>query len=140
MKHMTRAVPKEYKYSEIAEFLNDEQENECGIGNNTVAYWIDSPEDPDGPRIGVRLYDTQIAILYSSGNTVQIFTEDWLTKTTKQRIDKCLLPLGYRLFSNNKGHGRARWGNNVAEFKLYSIRTGAYRDFVEGMIVERGRF
>lgn len=89
-------------------------------GNNTTATW--HGED----AVVIQFHDTIVALVTSDG--VQMFTEGYRTRTTQKRLDWCLLPLGFRLTQV-----RGTW-------KVYSIKTGAYRDFFEGMIVRKGDF
>lgn len=97
-----------------------------GVGNNTVARFRRVGHD-DPQAIEVKYHDTIVAVLYDD-ERVQMWTGGFRTKSTKTRLDWVLLPLGYRLTQIGR------------TWKVYSINTGSYRDFSEGMVVGKGEF
>lgn len=97
-----------------------------GVGNNTVARFRRVGHD-DPQAIEVHYYETLVAVLYDD-DRVQLWTGGYKTASTETRLDWVLLPLGYRLTMVGK------------TWKVYSIKTGSYRDFSEGMIVGKGDF
>lgn len=109
------------------------------VGNHTYVEWINDG-DADSPFIAMTYHETKV-VNFLDNDTVQLFDGGYLTKSTGVRLDWALLPLGFRLATRNEpGTGRVRWGQNYSKFKIYSIATGAYRDYTAGMIVERGAF
>jgi hypothetical protein len=120
---------------------NELLENNSGqwawVGNNTYVEWI--KDDVEEPFIAMTFHLTKV-VNFLDNDTVQLFDGGFMTTATGRRLDWALLPLGFRLTTSNAGEGRVRWGHNHAKFKVYSIKTGAYRDYTPGMIVERGAF
>jgi hypothetical protein len=97
-----------------------------GVGNNTDARFVRVGHD-DPQKIEIRLHDNVIGYLYDD-NATQLFDGGWDSLTTTRRLDWMLLPLGYRI----RKVGRT--------WKVYSIETGQYRDFHNGMVVRKGEF
>jgi hypothetical protein len=120
-----------------AERPTDPENAVVAVGNNTYAEWM--ADDGYEPFIAITLHETKVANVLSD-DAVQLFDGGYKTVTVARRMDWVLLPLGFRMLTNNSGHGRVRWGQNASAFKVYSIDTGAYRDYTPGMIVERGAF
>lgn len=114
--------------------INDEGAGRPWVGNHTYVEWVEGEDDG---FIAMTFHETKV-VNFLDNDTVQLFDGGYKTKSTGVRLDWALLPLGFRL-STKSGGGRTRWGQNT-NFKVYSIATGAYRDYSAGMIVERGAF
>jgi hypothetical protein len=114
-------------YTEIVSAFQVYKVDQIRVGNNTVAEKVDSFEEPVAAWINVVYYSTKIANLFSN-DEVQIYHGGYKTDAAKDRLDWVLLPLGFRLTSI-----KGKW-------KIYSIATGAYRDYFAGMVVTRGGF
>lgn len=99
---------------------------QVGVGNHTTAEFMMVAHD-DPQKIAVKYHGALIAYIYDD-QSAMIWNRGFKTKSTKQRLDWVLLPLGYRMTQVQRS------------WKVYSIQTGAYRDFMEGMVVTRGRF
>lgn len=97
-----------------------------GVGNNTLAEFRMVGHD-DPMAIQISYYGTLVAVLYDD-NRVKLSAGGWRENATKARLDWCLMPIGFRI----KQIGRT--------WKVYSINTGAYRDYQDGMVVEKGGF
>ena len=93
-----------------------------GVGNHTVAFL-----EAGTWNIILRYYDTWLACLYPD-DMVKLWTGGYDTESTRVRLDWVLQPLGFRMVKRNK------------VWKVYSIATGSYRDFFEGMEVTKGAF
>lgn len=114
------------------------------VGNHTYVEWLRDDYignySNDEGFIAMTFHDTKV-VNFLDSETVQLFDGGYMTKSTASRLDWALLPLGYRCATRNEpGTGRVRWGESYAKFKIYSIKTGIYHDYIEGMIVERGAF
>ena len=121
----------------FARLIEQDGKVRVDVGNNTYVEFVQGEDDN---FIAMTYHETKV-VNFLDHNTVQLFDGGWKTTATAQRLDWALLPLGFRLVTRNaKGKGRVRWGDNHDEFKVYSIATGAYRDYTAGMIVERGAF
>lgn len=130
MRHMTKKLPEKIKYKPLFEHMRDEGIPECGIGSHTRAILMDNVDEPDGCRVGVMFHDTVIAILFSSGRTVQVFHGGYRTPATRDRIDRCTQAVNVRVFFRPRSK----------DFRLYSTKSGQYRAYTEGMIIEEGSF
>lgn len=117
------------RYENVLEALIDACEssnsNEIGVGNNTSAH-IAFQED-ETPMVVVRYYSTVVGHILSD-DCVQIWDGNRWGRTTKTRLDWLVYPLGYRVTSINR-----KW-------KIYSISTGAYKDYMSGMVLTAGEF
>lgn len=97
-----------------------------GVGNNTTARFRMVGHD-DPAAIEIVFYETVIAVIYED-HRVKINTGGFKSNSTRQRINWCLLPLGFKMVHVYRTP------------KVYSVNTGAYKDFRDGMVVEKGEF
>jgi hypothetical protein len=130
------------RYSDLVDTITENENDDRltvypYVGNNTYIEWTVGEEA--AASISMILHDTEV-VRFLSDDAVQLYDGGFKTVTTARRMDWALLPLGFRLITNNEGHGRVRWGRNASAFKVYSIATGAYRDYHAGMVVRRGEF
>lgn len=101
--------------------------SKVGVGNNTVAVFRRVGHD-DPQAIDIVYHGTTIARLYDHDDAVWLHTGGFKTRSVKARMDWALIPIGYRM----RQVGRT--------WKVYSINTGAYRDYFDGMMVVKGTF
>lgn len=98
------------------------------VGNHTYVEWIDSDDIPHSSGfVAMTFHDTKVVNILDL-DTVQLYDGGYKTHATAARMDWALLPLGFRMTLRRR------------KYQVYSISTGAYRDFTPGMILERGAF
>jgi len=121
-------LPAVYSYEVLSEHLIAAHlefgEDVIGVGNNTTARWDDEDvTQPDEFCILITLHDTVVCRMYRS--VVQLNSGGYKSKTTKDRMDRALKPLGLRMTTIYKN------------WYVYNVTTGAYVEYFDGMVVSK---
>lgn len=123
-------LPFSYNYADLDARFDDLVEEspqvvvpQLGIGNKTVARLEWEIDDVDDEFIIVRLHNTDIMNLWPNGS-IMVDTGEWNTKITRNRINAALRGIGKLLVVVNR------------KLKIYTIATGEYADYHDGMLVK----